>query len=537
MYDAARRTVGTSAAIPLRRTIAISFFAILRSLSKLTAKLLLLLLLLIVGIAPRGAYALPRIMNNSNNDIVGQQPPPPPSSSSFLLATQPTMMAPNNSEHDVDATTAETETTPSTTAADNDNAPSSPFILVIGASGGTGLRVLAGLLDVGFAPSQIRLLTRNVNKPTSMALRQYGFQLVQGDLDIPSTLAPAFSSSLSGIYVHSTTGDMKTLDTGEVDRARNLALAIRTYYQSSLSTTTATTTAATSSSLQQQPSRGLIVVYNSSAAEKNHAGNVPRRALQKHEVEMVFRRELLGNKNDATATSGEDLHVNDGGGSGGGCASFVSLRANLFMEDFWKKYTRPSILDAGKFPFSIPPDRKLHLTSVRDMGRLAGTILMSQHHHRQEEQSPSSSSSNDNANDDYYYEVINVASDVLTPPEMAATFAKVQNSPCVHTRNHFFALLVRFFFKDLHEIIHFYRTSTELTDVMELKRRFPGEGLLTSFEEFLVETNWSNRELTYENYWTMDIVAQHCSGSTTSSCGSSDDSATCGAKEGEEESS
>jgi hypothetical protein len=358
-------------------------------------------------------------------------------------------------------------------------------------------------------------------------------------LDIPSTLAPAFSSSLSGIYVHSTTGDMKTLDTGEVDRARNLAVAIRTYYQSS---TSSSMQQQQQQQQQQQPSRGLIVVYNSSAAENNHAGNVPRRALQKHEVEMVFRRELLGNKNDATTTSGEDLHVNDGGGSdggGGGCASFVSLRANLFMEDFWKKYTRPSILNDGKFPFSIPSDRKLHLTSVRDMGRLAGTILMSQY--RQEEQSPSSStssSSNDNEDDDYYhYEVINVASDVLTPPEMAATFAEVQNSPCVHTRNHFFALLVRFFFKDLHEIIHFYRTSTELTDVMALKRRFPGEGILTSFEEFLVETNWSNRELTYENYWTMDIVAQHCSGSTTSSCGSSDDSATCGAKEGEEESS
>ena len=520
--DKATRTV-TPTANPLR-LFAFAIFAIL-SLSKV-----------LILVAPRGAYALPRpsssssssnimIMNNSNNNME-QQPP----SSSFLPATQTTTAAQqqqqlsfsesnNSKQHDVDADAADDDADTTSTTTNADNAP--PFILVVGASGGTGLRVLAGLLDVGFAPSQIRLLTRNVHKPTSIALRQYGFQLVQGDLDIPSTLAPAFSSSSSssillGVYVHSTTGDSRKLDTGEVDRARNLAAAIRTYYSSHLSTTT--------SSSMQRRRRGGVVVYNSSAAEKNHDG-IPRRIQQKHDVEMVFLREL-GNNNDATS-SGEDPHANDGGS---GCASLVSLRANLFMEDFWKKYTRPSILNAGKFPFSIPSDRKLHLTSVRDMGRLAGTILMSQNHRQlvvqqppSQEQSPSSTTSSSSSSslndDDIEYEVINVASDVLTPHEMAVTFAKIQNSPCVHTRNHFFAFLVRFFFKDLHEIIHFYRTSTELTDVMALERRFPGGGLLTLFEEFLVETNWSNRELTYENYWTMDIVAQHCSSSASATCG------------------
>lgn len=101
--------------------------------------------------------------------------------------------------------------------------------------------------------------------------------------------------------------------------------------------------------------------------------------------------------------------------------------------------------------------------------------------------------------------IINVASDILTPREMAQTYAKVQGSKCIHTRNHFFALLARLFFKDLHELMRFYSTSTEETDVEALKHRFP-EVRLTSFEDFLVETNWKNRELTYEDYWLMDML-------------------------------
>jgi hypothetical protein len=52
----------------------------------------------------------------------------------------------------------------------------------------------------------------------------------------------------------------------------------------------------------------------------------------------------------------------------------TSLRANLFMEELWKDYTRPAILK-GSFPFSVPSDRPVYLTCVRDMGRLAGKFL------------------------------------------------------------------------------------------------------------------------------------------------------------------
>lgn len=309
-------------------------------------------------------------------------------------------------------------------SASGSNKQSSQPILVVGASGGTGFRALKGLLDVGYTPEQIRVLTRNTNKPSMVALHQLGFQTYQADLEEPSTLSKATSGCV-GCYVHSTSSDTKKLDTAEVDRARNLAAAM-----------------AAQGDVK-------IVVYNSAAAEEGHG---IYRIEQKHAVEQVFQESNI--------------------------ASFVSLRANLFMEELWKGYTRPAILK-GKFPFSIPSDRNIHLTSVRDMGRLAGTIL----------QSP----------DTFHDKVlkINVAGDVLTPREMANAFAKAQNSPCVHDQSRFFALVARLFLKDLHQISRFYRTSTETTDTKALQEQFPG--LLTSFETFLEETNWADTGLTYEN--------------------------------------
>lgn len=307
-------------------------------------------------------------------------------------------------------------------------------ILVVGASGGTGPRALNGLLDVGYDPSQIRVLTRNVDKPSMVALRQMGMDTFQANLDEPnSSLLQEAASGCVGCYIHSTSSDTKKLDTAEVDRARNLAAAIAA--QGDIGT----------------------VVYNSAAGEDDHG---VYRIEQKHRVEQVFLKEYKSSS-----------------------IGFTSLRANLFMEELWKGYTRPAILK-GKYPFSIPRDRKIYLTSVRDMGRLAGTILKSN--------SPS-----DDYNNKYKNRIINVASDHLTPSEMAGAFAKAQKSPCVHDESKLFALLARLFLKDLHQVIQFYRTSTETTDIQSLQKEFPG--LLTSFATFLDEAHWSNAELTYDD--------------------------------------
>jgi uncharacterized protein YbjT (DUF2867 family) len=197
-------------------------------------------------------------------------------------------------------------------------------LLVVGATGGTGWRALNGLLQAGFAPNQIRVVSRN---PTKLEpYRAMGFGTAAVDLnDPPATYATAVLSGCWGCYLHSTSGDTKQMDTGEERRARNLAAAI-----------------------QLQGGDIKHVVYNSAAAEPGHG---VRRVQQKHNVERMFREEF------------PDIQ-------------FTSLRANLFMEELWKGYTRPAILK-GTFPFSVPHERKLYLTSVKDMGWLAGKLLLS----------------------------------------------------------------------------------------------------------------------------------------------------------------
>ena len=299
--------------------------------------------------------------------------------------------------------------------------PSPPTgdIVVVGASGGTGKRALQGLLDAGCKPAQLRVLTRDPAKPSLQPLRALGMPLVQADLDDPATL-PAALAGCAGCYVHSTAADTKQLDEGEEERARHLASALG-------------------------DAACRHVVFNSAAAEPEHQ---VRRIAQKHAVEAVLSAALPS----------------------------THLRANLFMEELWKSYTRPAILK-GSYPFSLPPERKLHLTSVRDMGRLAAAALAS----------PDTTAGRR----------INVASDVLTPPQIAAAFAAAQGSPCVHRRNRLLYYASKVLLPDLYEVMKFYRTSPETTDVEALYREFPQ--LLTPFATFLDETRWTERTKTYED--------------------------------------
>lgn len=151
------------------------------------------------------------------------------------------------------------------------------------------------------------------------------------------------------------------------------------------------------------------------------------------------------------------------------------LRACLFMEEFWKKYTRPSILK-GMFRFSIQPDKPLHLITSKNMGRVAAYVMK---HPNQ-----------------YIGKEIELAGDVLTPIEMAEAFSKVQGMQVVYKQfpAWIFLLLGR---KELFALIQWYRTKGYQADVKHLREEeFPG--LLTTFGEFLSETNWANTELSYE---------------------------------------
>uniref|UniRef100_A0A7S0TA99 NmrA-like domain-containing protein n=1 Tax=Pseudo-nitzschia delicatissima TaxID=44447 RepID=A0A7S0TA99_9STRA len=302
-------------------------------------------------------------------------------------------------------------------------------ILVVGATGGTGLRALKGLLDAGCRASQIRLLTRN---PANCQHLQdsLGISIVQVDLDDEDTanLSTALQDCV-GCYVHALSGDTRQVTLGGVEKAQRLLEVI-----------------------QSHADPACHVVMNSAAAEENHGVT---RIGEMHAIEQVFRDETT---------------------------RFTSLRANLFMEELWKKYTRPSILK-GTFPFSVPSDRKIYLTSVRDMGRIAGTCILQKAE---------------------IGKTVNVAGDVLTAADIAATFGNFQQQDCKHSPGRVFALFCRLFFRDLYQIIRFYRKSTETTDVSALRAKFPG--LVTDLGTFLDETEWKNEELSYENFSQVERV-------------------------------
>ena len=80
---------------------------------------------------------------------------------------------------------------------------------------------------------------------------------------------------------------------------------------------------------------------------------------------------------------------------------------------------------------------------------------------------------------------------------MAEAFAQAQGTPCVHKRARLLRLIARLFLPDLFEVIQFYRTTTEMTDIMALEAEFPG--LLTPFATFLAETKWGDVSATYED--------------------------------------
>lgn len=309
-------------------------------------------------------------------------------------------------------------------------------ILVVGATGTTGIRAIQGLLDVGWKATQIRLVTRDVNKPNICHLRDdFGFDVVQADLEVPLTLE-GVSNGCTGCYIHSTSSDTPELDLKEVERAQNLCAALS----------------------EQNSVRH--VVYNSAASLPTCA---VKRVHQKHGVEKVFQQSSL---------------------------SFTSLRANLFMEELWKPYTRPNILK-GKYP--LPANRKkgLYLTSVRDMGRLAGKILM-------EDESSSQVSA-----------TINVASDYLTGLEIAQAYSKAQRTNCNYIRPRLMEWKAWFQNPELHGQILFIQKDTEVTDISKLKKQYPN--MLTSFADFLSETHWGDEERAFADFAqpsSLEVVTQ-----------------------------
>jgi uncharacterized protein YbjT (DUF2867 family) len=293
-------------------------------------------------------------------------------------------------------------------------------VLLIGVTGGTGANVVKGFLEQGV--NNLRAITRKIDlsRPSLLKMSNAGVELVEANLDDEDSLSPAFAD-ISAVYCHATTADAAKPDPREVERAKRVAQVAK---QANIK----------------------HFVYNSAGGADRKSGI--SHIEQKYKVEQVLKEAGLPT---------------------------TMLRACLFMEEFWKQYTRPSILK-GVFPFSIQPDKRIHLVTTKDMGRVAAYVI----------KNPSK----------YIGQEIELAGDVLTPKQMASEFSKVQGMTIVHKEvaPWIFLLLLR---KDLFNLIQWYRHQGYQADVQRLRAEFPG--LLTTFGEFLEETNWANSELTYES--------------------------------------
>lgn len=293
-------------------------------------------------------------------------------------------------------------------------------VLLIGVTGGTGGNVVKGFIEQGV--TNLSAITRKIdlNRPSLSKLSNAGVKLVEANLDDQASLAAALVG-MSAVYCHATSADSAKPDPLEVERAHRVAQAAKTADIKHL-------------------------VYNSAGGADRNSGI--SHIEQKYKVEQIFKQAGLPT---------------------------TMLRACLFMEEFWKKYTRPSILK-GVFRFSLQPDKPLHLIATKDMGRIAAYVM----------KHPSK----------YIGKEIELAGDVLTPKQLAEAFSLAQGIPVVYKQipAWIFLLLLR---KELFALIQWYRTQGYQADVKHLREEFPG--LLTTYSEFLEETNWANSELTYEN--------------------------------------
>jgi uncharacterized protein YbjT (DUF2867 family) len=295
-------------------------------------------------------------------------------------------------------------------------------VLLIGVTGGTGGNVVQGFLEQGV--TNLHAITRKIdlNRPSLAKMNDAGVELVEANLEDEESLEAAFAG-ISAVYCHATSADSAKPDPREIERAKRVAQAAK------------------KADIKH-------FVYNSAGGADRDSGI--SHIEQKYKVEQIFKEAGLPT---------------------------TMLRACLFMEEFWKKYTRPSILK-GTFPFSVQSNKPLHLITTKDMGRVAAYVM----------KHPSK----------YIGRDIELAGDVLTPKQLAEAFSKAQGIPVVHKEvpAWIFLLLFR---KELFDLIQWYRNKGYQADVQRLrKEEFPG--LLTTFSEFLEETHWANKEFTYESF-------------------------------------
>jgi hypothetical protein len=377
-------------------------------------------------------------------------------------------------------------------------------ILVVGATGTTGIRALRGLLDVYEAQNLI-LLTRNANQPRILQLKEMGFGIIQADLEDETLLRKQVLQQYhddtkknliwEGCYIHSTTSDIPDLDTLEVSRAENLCLVLMEIAKQNRQVLSEKNDASTVP---------FVVVYNSAAAPPNHG---VRRITQKHQVENVFQSAIMSDSEISTLPSSLSSSSSKSlSNPPSPSLIFVSLRANIFMEELWKSYTRPSIL-GGKYPLPLNGWTPIYLTSVRDMGRLAGLWIRQYRIMRGQSKILTTRT---RTSPPGCVVIQNVAGDFLRGPQIAKAFGQVQRSPCQHVNTHrSLTKQAKTSFPELYQqILYIQRNHKEKTYIDALNEQIPSNYPfgMTNFAAFLQETDWGNEELTFDDLSRVDAL-------------------------------
>ncbi|HVM51388.1 MAG TPA: NmrA/HSCARG family protein [Candidatus Acidoferrum sp.] len=187
-------------------------------------------------------------------------------------------------------------------------------IFVTGATGQQGGAVARHLLkQPGFA---VRALTRDAEKTAARALAQAGAELVQGDLDDPSS----YRKALEGAYgVFSVQGAMEAGYDAEVRQGKALAEAAK------------------AAGVQH-------FVYSSVVSASEHTG------IPHFESKWEIEQHLHG------------LEI-----------PFTILRPVFFMQN-WHNYLREPILH-GALPLPLSPQTPLQQVSIEDIGGFARLVL------------------------------------------------------------------------------------------------------------------------------------------------------------------
>jgi hypothetical protein len=225
---------------------------------------------------------------------------------------------------------------------------------------------LEGLLAGGLAPSQLVAVSRNPSGAAAAAVAARGVEVAAADLDDPSSLKPLLAGARF-VYCHALSGDAASADPAEVARGRALAELLR----------------------ERQAGGGGaggpgplgLVAYNSTAGRGANAGISQvraaaagaegRRGLGPGHWRCHAGLHALPPGAFPAAPRPWPLHpppprpasprphqmdqkheVADILMASG--APFLGLEATMFMEEFWKKYTRPQIVGKATFPFSLP---------------------------------------------------------------------------------------------------------------------------------------------------------------------------------------